>query len=421
MSPPDRLSAFIALLVAGAFAAAGWLGCGSAEPAREALGFDDGAPLAMPPVEVEDASGSFVEGPVSASPTGADGACALQRIPLRETQRPLDIILVLDNSVSMAGELAAVERSINRNFASVLDASGADYRVILLSRHRTAARNQTEAAKTAICVTQPLSSLAACPAAQPGNNQRFLHYPIDIDSSDSLSRVLETFDEPDALYRMTMNGWSEWLRPGSRKIFLEFSDDDSFTSAEDFLTELTAIAPDDFGASPSRPSFAFHSIVGIAPREPAGTAYAPEEPLVVDRCLADESLAPSSGRTYQTLSKLTGGLRYPLCALDDYGVIFEGIARDGIRRSGFACSFPVPGAPPGKRIDTDRIELLEARDGGEVAHFTRVPSLAECQPRAYYVAADQIELCPDLCEALAVLPSSTVSVQFDCSVFVDVR
>jgi hypothetical protein len=421
MSPPDRLSAFIAPLVAGAFAAAAWLGCGSAEPAREALGFDDGAPLEMPPVEVEDAPGSFVEGPVSASPTGADGACAVQRIPLRETQRPLDIILVLDNSVSMASELDAVERSINRNFASVLDASGADYRVILLSRHRTAARNQTEAAKTAICVTQPLSSLAACPAAQPGNNQRFLHYPIDIDSSDSLSRVLETFDEPDALYRMTMNGWSEWLRPGSRKIFLEFTDDDSFTSAEDFLTELTAIAPDDFGASPSRPSFAFHSIVGIAPREPAGTAYAPEEPVVVDRCLADESLAPSSGRTYQTLSKLTGGLRYPLCALDDYGVIFEGIARDGIRRSGFACSFPVPGAPPGKRIDTDRIELLEARDGGEAAHFTRVPSLAECQPRAYYVAADQIELCPDLCEALAVLPSSTVSVQFDCSVFVDVR
>jgi hypothetical protein len=345
----------------------------------------------------------------------------VQRIPLRDTQRPIDIILVLDNSVSMASELDAVERAINKNFAGILEQSGADYRVILISRHRTAPRYQTDAAKTAICVTQPLSSLAACPAPGPGNNARFFHYATDIDSNDSLSRLLETFQAPDPLYHMTLVGWSEWLRPEARKIFLEFTDDDSFTSAAEFIAQLTALAPADFGESPERPTFAFHSVIGIAAREPAGTAYTPEEPLVLDRCIADQSLAPSSGRTYQTLSRLSGGLRYPLCALDDYDAIFEGIARDGIRRSGLSCSFPVPPAPPGKRIDSERIALLQGDADREPAPLARVPSLPDCQPDAFYVEADQIELCPDLCDTLAALPGSIVSVEFDCNLFVDVR
>jgi hypothetical protein len=375
----------------------------------------------MEAAEGSPAPGTFVDDMPSSSSDPAQ-ACAVQRLLLRVTQRPIDIIVVLDNSVSMARELDAVERSINRSFARILEESRADYRVILLSRHRTADRDDTDAARTAVCVAAPLSSLPECPAQAPGNSERFFHYPIDIDSGDSLSRLIETYRSPERLYHVTELGWSEWLRPDSRKIFVEFTDDDSYsTTAGQFLEELTGLAPGDFGNGPSSPAFVFHSVVGIVPREPAGTAYLPEEPLVLERCLEEESLAPSSGRTYQNLSRLTGGLRYPLCALDDYGAIFESIARDGIRRSGLACSFQLPSAPAGKRLDTDRIELVQAGGDEPAARLGRVPSLAECQPSTFYIDAERIELCPDLCEALDALPSSTISAEFDCDLFVDVR
>jgi len=400
-------------------------GCGSAETAREELGFhvearadDEGVAIDAPPAFLDE----------EAAPRAQDPElCARQRVVLREIRRPLDVILVLDNSVSMALELEAVERSINRNFGSILEASGADYRVILISRHRTQGRAQTDAAKTAICVTQPLSALGTCPAQRPGPTARFFHYDADIDSTDSLSRIVETFDTPDRLNRFTELGWREWLREGSRKVFLEFTDDNSLDSGSEFAQRLTALAPEHFGSDFERPAYVFHSIIGLAERVPAGTAYGPDEPLVHDRCEKNGGLAPSSGQAYQALSRASGGLRYPLCALGDYGAIFEDIALDGIRRSGVACSFGVPAAPAGKRLDTERLQLVRgsAGDDGRPSDngtpLARVDSLDACQADAFYVDGDQLQLCPALCEQLTDSPDSTVSVEFDCSSFLDVR
>lgn len=392
------------------------LACAPAEPARvdvEASSSGDG----------EAREASFVaddEGPAPSASAGGE-QCAVQRIPLREVQRPIDIILILDNSVSMARELDAIERSINRNFASVLDARGADYRVILISSHRTTERRFAGVAETAICVTQPLSSLAACPAQRPGLTERFLHYALEIESTDALERVVDAFDTPDPLYRVTERGWGEWLREGSRAIFLIFTDDDSLANGRDFTRRLMSRDPLHFGSDVEDPQFVFHSVIGIAEREPAGTAYAPDEPVVSDRCLKDGELAPASGRVYQALSLETGGLRYPLCALDDYGAIFEGIAADGLQRSGLACSFPLPPAPVGQLLDTQRIELLVGEAGGPSAPLERVEGREACAQRSFYVANDQIELCPSLCDQLADLPTTTVSVQFDCDSFIDVR
>lgn len=411
MSYPCRLSVLVVLL-------AGSSGCGSAESGRDALGLNESSATA-------DESPSRPAGLVDselppASPVGAE-TCAVERIMLRETRRPIDIILVLDNSVSMASELDAVERNINESFADILARSGADYRVILISRHRTAPRTQSDEAKTAICIAGPLSSLDACPASRPGASDRFFHYGVSIDSNDSLDQILATFATPDPLYRETRVGWSEWLRLGSRKIFLELTDDDALSSAEAFLEQLVALAPEHFGTSPEQTTFAFHSIVGVAEREPAGTAYPPGEPIVTTRCSSEQRAAPSSGYTYQRLSRLTGGLRYPLCQLDDYDAIFEAIARDSVSRSGLGCSFPVPEAPPGKRLDLDRIALLRGDSTEAPVPFAAVESLEACQSDAFYVKDATIELCPELCEALLDGPTATVSAVFDCSAYVALR
>jgi hypothetical protein len=244
---------------------------------------------------------------------------------------------------------------------------------------------------------------------------------VSIDSNDSLDQILATFAKPDPLYGETEVGWSEWLRPDSRKVFLEVSDDDALTSAREFLEQLTALAPEHFGQSPDRPTFAFHSILGIAERQPERTAYAPDEPIVTERCTQEGSVAPSSGSTYQALSRLTGGLRYPLCRLDDYDAIFEAIAEDSISRSGLGCRFPLPAAPSGKRLDLDRVQLLSSGSEETATEFVRVASLEGCQSNAFFVKGPSVELCPELCESLLDGPTATVSAVFDCSAYVDLR
>jgi hypothetical protein len=59
--------------------------------------------------------------------------------------------------------------------------------------------------------------------------------------------------------------------------------------------------------------------------------------------------------------------------------------------------------------------------GNDGTALARVEALDACQADAFYIEGDQIELCPALCEQLADVPSSTVSVEFDCSSYLEVR
>lgn len=76
---------------------------------------------------------------------------------------------------------------------------------------------------------------------------------------------------------------------------MAFTDDDAPGLAEEFVEQLVALSPEQFGTSPEHPTFAFHSIIGIAEREPAWTAYAPREPIVTTRCSNEQRTAPSAG------------------------------------------------------------------------------------------------------------------------------
>jgi hypothetical protein len=61
--------------------------------------------------------------------------CVAKEAEAVQGKRPVDIIIAIDNSVSMADEIAGVEDQINTNFAGIIEASGTDYRVIMLSNH----------------------------------------------------------------------------------------------------------------------------------------------------------------------------------------------------------------------------------------------------------------------------------------------
>ncbi len=361
------------------------------------------------------------EGKPSGPVTVAD-ACVISRAQGTLVEQPVDIIFLLDNSGSMDEELQAVEDNINQNFASILIESGVDYRVILISRHRVEARSASESASTSVCVTTPLSTLASCEdgAPAPSLTDRFFQYSTKVDSVDSFDILLDTYlppyteDDREEKYDNAPRGWSGWLRPEAKQVFLEVTDDNEDMSMQAFLTELTTMAPEHFGAGPETPDFVFHSIVGLAEKAVPTEAYLPEEPLVAEGCGNDGDVT-SVGTTYQELSRLTGGLRFPLCQFDAYNVVFQRIAEDVVQTSTIACDFAIPPDPVNANLDLNNIAVSYAPgSGGAPITFGQATSASGCQADAFYIASNGVNLCPEACATIRRDPTANVSVLFTC-------
>ena len=362
-----------------------------------------------------------VQAPASSGAISISDACVINEEPAELVKQPVDIIVLLDNSGSMDDEAAAVEANINVNFASVLANSGVDYRVILISRHRSEPREDGKPSSTSICVQSPLSGLASCDAApQPVFSERFRQYSTKIESDDSFDVALDTYVPPfDSSYEDKFDqaplGWSAWLRPGAKKVFLEVTDADEDMSATSFINELTRLAPEHFGSDPAHPGFVFHSIVGLVEKNPPTAAYLPTEAVTAEKCTGNAGDVTSAGQTYQELSRLTGGLRFPLCQFDAYDVVFQRIAEDVVLTRGVACDFPIPAPPRGLALDLDNIAIAFASGtGGTTAQLGQAPTSSACQADAFYIAGGRLNLCPEVCSRVRSDPLAAVSVLFTC-------
>jgi hypothetical protein len=351
------------------------------------------------------------------------GACARAEAMAELVTEPVDIILLLDNSGSMDDELDAVERNINVNFAQILTDSMVDYRVILISRHRKAARDANAEASTSICVEAPLSGLAACPAEDPVFSERFFHFFTKIESTNSFDVALDTYYPPIATDNQDRSdqaplGWSEWLREGAKKVFLELSDDNEDMSPDLFIAGLIQEGPEHFGTDPAAPSFVFHSIIGVAEKAVPTDPYLPNEAVSSERC-PDVTTA---GETYQELSRRTGGLRFPICGFDAYDVVFRRIAEDVVTRTIVACDFALPPAPAGTELVLDNIAVNHVfGDGSGNSTLGQVLDPADCGPDAFYFDGDRVVLCPEACDVVRADANAAVEVLFTCESTVIVR
>lgn len=274
--------------------------------------------------------------PVSpeAGPTNPRDAGGPPAACVGATERaPIDVIFAIDNSGSMAEECESFEQALP-GFVERLSGAGVDYRIILVSRHRRDDRASSSEASTSVCVAAPVSGLAACPSESPALAARFFHHSIKLDAADSFQRLLESFGEPDP-FGLNASGWSEWLRPTARKIFIEVTDADSDLSAGDFTSALQAASPEQFGLN--APSFVFHSVLGIARKQTQGGVYGPAEPIELEPCSGPGSSIDGVGVAYQELSRTTGGLRLSICPPAALGSSLEALAEDAVARSQLAC------------------------------------------------------------------------------------
>lgn len=285
-----------------------------------------------------DAGESWAPGPTNAGLDAGSGRGTDAGAPVLGCAEPasralVDVIFALDNSGSMAEECGEFERALP-GFAARLSSAGVDYRIILVSRHRQDERDSSDQASTSVCVAAPLSGLASCPSERPVLGERFFQHSIKLDASDSLERLLEAFSEPDP-FELTPSGWSAWLRPAARRIFIEITDADSDLSASEFESELAAASPELFGGAQS---FVFHAILGIATKAADGGVYAPHEPIELAQCSGEGSSIDSAGPVYQELSRATGGLRLSICPPSALTQGLEVLADDTIARSALGCA-----------------------------------------------------------------------------------
>jgi len=345
------------------------------------------------------------------APTVA-ASCSSSRVEAELIRQAVDIIVVMDNSGSMSDEAGAVEANLNVNLAQTLANSGIDYRLILIARHRS---SDSLAQRTSACITGPLSGLAQCPAEQPVFGERFFQYSVEVGSHDSLSLLLDTYDGTHSdEFDLAPRGWSEWLRADAKKIFLEISDDDSRVEAARFLSDLTSLAPEQFGATGAQAQLVWHSIIGLAEKDVATEPYLPAEPVRDARCSGND--VSSAGETYQDLSRLTGGLRFPICEFDGYDRVFQAIADDVASSSQIACAFAIPEPPAGQRLELDKVAVAYTPgDGADPQLLGQVTDPSKCGDDAFLIAGAAISLCPQACAKISADARSGLDVVFSCA------
>ncbi|MEM9691516.1 MAG: hypothetical protein AAGA56_03150 [Myxococcota bacterium] len=121
---------------------------------------------------------------------------------------------------------------------------------------------------------------------------------------------------------------------------------------------------------------------------------------------------------YQALSILTGGYRYPSCALE-YDELFSLMAEGVIDGARVPCEFPLPEPPEGQELDVDSVRVVYHSPGAPPATFSRTPAAAVCEPGEFYIQDEVIQLCPGSCDLVEADEDARVDISFDC--LADVR
>ncbi len=347
-----------------------------------------------------------------------DSACVTESTEATLVKKPVDIVFVVDNSCSMSNENAAIENNINQNFASIIGASGIDYRVILVTSYSSGYNVQ---------VGPPLGGGTGGNVPQ-NNPPIFYHYSTTIGSHNAWCRLFDTYETADP--HGFANGWKDWLRSDAFKVLVAVTDDGvacsssrtgnnysdgnslagGVTAGDKFDQDLLALDPLQFGTAQDR-NYVHHSILGIAASSDPSKAHAPTDPMTTAEC--STGIDPGTG--YQHVSMITGGLRFPVCEGAGFDAVFQKIAEGVIQGAQVACDIEIPPAPAGKEIDlaTVKVQYTPSTGGPDII-LDQVPNAAACTSNAFYIEGNEMKLCPDSCTTVQGDDGAKLSILFGC-------
>jgi hypothetical protein len=334
-------------------------------------------------------------------PLAADAACTAAAERAEVTVLPVDIIWMVDNSASLAPAVAQVQAGLNA-FATTIDGSGLDYRVIMLSL-RGAVSPTTVGGSTLypVCIPPPLAGDNVC-----GDGARFFHSSINILSTQPLEQFLGTLGQTAGYTAADTRGgppWANHLRPEASKTIVVVTDDNARLSATDFETFPGGKNP--FNSTTLPPGVLDPSWNGLFDHYVFSGIYGwgnATDPSVT--CTyPDGTRPPSSGATYTTLVQKTGGTRAQICdGAAAWQPFFDAVAQAVIKTSKLSCELAIP-TPTTGTLDPAKINVTI----GDHDHPIYVPGVADAAACAggdgwYYDAPQQptrVILCPASCDA----------------------
>jgi hypothetical protein len=349
-----------------------------------------------------------------------DAACAGAAAMATVETAPVDIIWLVDNSVSMAPAIDQVIAGLN-GFASLIASRGFDYHVVMLSL-RSPTRTVTVSGSTryAVCIPPPLAGDSRC-----GNGPRFFHSSIDVRSTQPLEQLLGTLGQT-AGYRMgEQRGgepWRAFLRPAATKTIVVVTDDNSRLSANDFEHFRG-------GANPNNSSLTlppgllepFWSGLFTGYTFDGLYGWGSDTNPTVTCSFSDGSRPTSAGPVYTTLVQRTRGVRARICdGSSAWRPFFDSVASAVERTSRLACDVAIPPPPDGSVIDPSRVNVVLV--GATRTLLGKVAGASACGPSGgwYYdndAMPTRVILCPSSCDrAQTELRGAGrgIQVQFGC-------
>lgn len=345
----------------------------------------------------DDTTGAATRGTSTGATTGE---CIAEVLAPEVKQVGVDVLLVVDTSNSMQSAIAAVEASINVDFAQILESSGIDYRVIV-------AGDYPPGDQLDICITTPLSGTDCNPPPPvPAITERYKHYDQATGSGAFLDSIIAWYTTPDP-HGLAPNGYRDFLRADTRKVILAMTDATSASGdpalGDAFDNQLLMLDPPLFGAPGDR-QYVFHAIVTMDPNDPANTPWLPPDPI------------QGQGGSIQQVSVLTGWWRFPLSQTADFDVLFQEIAKNVVENVPIACSFPIP-VPMEGQIDPNTIEVDYSVNGMPPPKpFHQVTDAIGCELDAFYIEADTVILCPQACAEVQADANAKLDVRYGCDV-----
>lgn len=340
-------------------------------------------------------------GPGETGPDETTGECAAQMLAPETKQVPVDIVVVVDTSDSMANAIAAVEASINVDFAQILTNSMIDYRIVVIGDY------PPPEAQLAICIGMPLSG-ADCqnPPAVPAVTERYKHYDRLTGSGAFLDNILSWYTMPD-IHGLAPGGYRDFLRDGARKVILAMTDGTSAAGdtglGDAFDMSLLMLDPPHFG-TPGNRDYVFHTIITMDPNDPPNAPWLAGDPI------------QGEGGSIQQVSVLTDGWRFPLSQTQDFDVLFQEIAKDVVEQTPIACDFPIP-VPDMGLIDPDTVEIdYMPGDGSPLQSYHQVTGPDACEEDAFYIFNGTVFLCPQACAEVQADAMAQLDVRYGCDV-----
>jgi hypothetical protein len=446
------------------------LGLDPNNPDSDNDGLPDGEELRVgaDPLDPDSDDDGFTDGEedlIGTNPTMP--GCANQDAEASAGKLPADVIVIMDNSSSMFEEADAIEENINNDLAGILEEGEVDYRIILIGDFPP-----TESGSgTGVDPDDPTLCIQAPPAGvtlqdndcdnlgtqrKPNNfsapgvlaNPRFAHYDAPVGSDDALRVLITELDDPNgdrgttagsgATLPQFPGGYVQLLREDAIRVFIIITDDESAgLSLEQFDTQLKAKISAKFADGTPELRYIAHSILAMAFRNEAGMpvsslpAGTPMQPWLPEEDVHDQTCTPGaadSGVTYQQLSKNTGGLRFPLCqvndadpANDDFDVIFNAIADNVKNQVNLPCAF-TPNSDA-ENLNYDGAKMIYRPMGtGALELFQEVPDAAMCNTveNGFFKTGPEenptFELCPATCDRVELDPTGKINLLIDCEI-----